>query len=134
MDVVVVLPPWWCRMRSVSFLCLYGKRTSPFWETNDALKNLCKPWLIYSLRILIERLYACVMFIFWKTIFIKLFFKFFCVCLSLKKIEKFEGKFGRKTIFRSCEKFRNIILFADYIKFDSQTFDCCIYLFFNFFS
>jgi hypothetical protein len=31
--------------------------------------------------------------------------------------------FGRKTLFESCEKFRNIILFADYIKFDPQTFD-----------
>jgi len=31
--------------------------------------------------------------------------------------------FGRKTLSRSCEKFRNIILFADYIKFDPQTFD-----------
>jgi len=32
MDVVVVLPPWWhiCRVRSVSFLCLYDKGTSPF--------------------------------------------------------------------------------------------------------
>ena len=25
--------------------------------------------------------------------------------------------FGRKTLFRSCEKIRNVILFADYIKF-----------------
>jgi hypothetical protein len=29
----------------------------------------------------------------------------------------FLGKFGRKTLSESCEKFRNIILFADYIKF-----------------
>jgi hypothetical protein len=34
----------------------------------------------------------------------------------------FPGKFGRKTLSGSCEKFRK--LFADYIKFDSQTFDC----------
>ena len=27
----------------------------------------------------------------------------------------------------SCEKFRNVMLFADYIKFGSQTFDCYIY-------
>jgi hypothetical protein len=31
--------------------------------------------------------------------------------------------FRRKTLFENCEKFRNIILFADYIKFDPQTFD-----------
>jgi hypothetical protein len=39
--------------------------------------------------------------------------------------------FGRKTLSRSCEKFRNIILFADYIKFDPQTFDCYIYFVLN---
>ena len=37
--------------------------------------------------------------------------------------------FGRKTLFESYEKFRNIILYADYIKFDPQTFDCYIYIF-----
>jgi len=41
----------------------------------------------------------------------------------------FPGKFGRKTLFGSCEKFRNVILFADYIKFGSQTFDCYIYIY-----
>jgi len=46
--------------------------------------------------------------------------------------------FGRKTLSRSCEKFKNIILFTNYIKFGLQTFDCYIYiycfeyLFFNF--
>ena len=39
----------------------------------------------------------------------------------------FPGKFGRKIFFESCEKFRNVILFADYIKFGPQTFDCYIY-------
>jgi hypothetical protein len=29
----------------------------------------------------------------------------------------FSRKFGQKTFFESCEKFRNVILFADYIKF-----------------
>jgi len=29
----------------------------------------------------------------------------------------FPGKFGKKTLFGSSEKFRNVILFADYIKF-----------------
>jgi hypothetical protein len=35
----------------------------------------------------------------------------------------FSFYFERKTLSRSCEKFRNIILFTDYIKFDPQTFD-----------
>jgi len=43
----------------------------------------------------------------------------------------FIGKFGRKTLSKSCEKFRNVILFADYIKFDPQTFDCYIYFVLN---
>jgi hypothetical protein len=42
----------------------------------------------------------------------------------LKNLEK-------KTLSGSCEKFRNIILFADYIKFDPQIFDCYIYFVFN---
>jgi hypothetical protein len=87
-------------------------------------------------------------FVFWKLVFEKLFFKFFCVCLPFKKLinrkyfpvnEKYfsvKGKFdliyrkvfsfyfGRKTLSGSCEKFRNVILFVDYIKFDPQTFNC----------
>jgi len=43
----------------------------------------------------------------------------------------FPKKFGRKTLSRSCEKFRNVILFANYIKFDPQTFDCYIYFVLN---
>jgi len=43
----------------------------------------------------------------------------------------FPEKFGRKTLFESYEKFKNIILFADYIKFDPQTFDCYIYFVLN---
>jgi len=35
----------------------------------------------------------------------------------------FSFYFGRKTLSRSYKKFRNIILFADYIKFDPQTID-----------
>jgi len=45
----------------------------------------------------------------------------------------FSFYFRRKTLFRSCEKFRNIILFADYIKFGLQTFDCYIYIYIFFF-
>jgi hypothetical protein len=64
---------------------------------------------------------------------------FFCICLPLEKLingkhfpvkEKFgliskkvfSFYFERKTLSRSCEKIRNTILFADYIKFGS--FDC----------
>jgi len=74
-----------------------------------------------------------------KLVFKKLFFKFLCVCLLLEKLinekhfpvnEKYfpvKGKFslifrkvfsfyfGRKTLSENCEKFKNIILFADYI-------------------
>jgi hypothetical protein len=39
--------------------------------------------------------------------------------------------FWRETLSGSCKKFRNIILFADYIKFDPQTFDCYIYFVWN---
>jgi hypothetical protein len=45
--------------------------------------------------------------------------------LIFRKI--FSFYFGWKILFISCEKFRNIILFADYIKFDPQTFDCYIF-------
>jgi len=42
----------------------------------------------------------------------------------------FSFYFERKTFFKSCEKFRNVMLFADYIKFDTQTFDCYIAMYF----
>jgi hypothetical protein len=41
--------------------------------------------------------------------------------LISKKV--FSFYFGRKTLSKSCEKIRNIILFVDYIKFGHQTFD-----------
>ena len=86
-----------------------------------------------------------------KIIFEKSFFKLFYIYLLLEKLinEKyfpvnrkyfpvkkkfdlvsrkvFSFYFGRKTLSESCEKFKNIILFVDYIKFDPQTFDCYIY-------
>jgi hypothetical protein len=43
----------------------------------------------------------------------------------------FPEKFKRKTLSGSYEKFRNIILFADYIKFGPQTFDCYLYFVLN---
>ena len=74
------------------------------------------------------------------------YFLNFYVCLLLGKLvnEKYfsvKEKFGlvfrkvfsfyfeRKTLFISYEKFRNVILFVDYIKFDPQTFDCYIYIY-----
>ena len=89
-------------------------------------------------------------FVWWKIVFWKLLSTLFCVCLSLEKLvngkhfpvkEKFglvsrkvfSFYFGRKTFSGSCEKFRNVILFANYIKFGPQTFDCYIYLFWIFF-
>jgi hypothetical protein len=49
--------------------------------------------------------------------------------LVFKKV--FSFYFGRKTFYVSCEKIKNAILFADYIKFDPQTFDCYIYFVFQ---
>jgi hypothetical protein len=87
-------------------------------------------------------------FIFWKVVSGKPLSKLFYVCLPLEKLingkhfsvkEKlglvsrkvFSFYFGRKTLSESYEKFRNIILFTDYIKFDPQTFDCYIYFVLN---
>jgi len=88
-------------------------------------------------------------------VFEKSFPKLSCVCLLLGKLlngkhfpvnakhfsikEKFglvsrkvfSFYFGRKTLSGSCEKFRNVILVADYIKFDPQTFDCYTYFVLN---
>ena len=81
-------------------------------------------------------------------IFKKIFFKFFCIYLPLEKLVNgkhfpvkgkfglvsgkcFPGKFERKILSESCESFKNIILFADYIKFDPQTFDCYKYFVLN---
>jgi hypothetical protein len=50
--------------------------------------------------------------------------------------KRFPFNFGLKTLSKSCEKLRNVILFTDYIKFDPQTFDCYIYfvlIFFQFY-
>jgi len=44
-------------------------------------------------------------------------------------VKCFPEQFGWKTLSESYEKFRNVILFADYIKFDPQTFDCYIYIY-----
>jgi len=44
----------------------------------------------------------------------------------------FSFYFRRKTLSGNYEKFRNVILYADYIKFGPQTFDCYIFLFWIF--
>jgi len=89
-------------------------------------------------------------FVWWKMVSRKPFSKLSCVCLSLGKLvnekhflvkEKFDlvskkvfsFYFGWKKLSGSCEKFRNIILFVDYIKFGPQTFDCYIYFVLNIF-
>jgi hypothetical protein len=98
------------------------------------------------------------MFVFQKLIFGKPLSKLFYVYLSLERLvnEKhfpvnikhfpvkgkfslvsrkvFSFYFGRKTLSSSCEKFRNIILFDDYIKFGPliAIYICFEYLFFNF--
>jgi hypothetical protein len=90
-------------------------------------------------------------FVWQKVVSWKLFFKLFYIWLSLEKLfdkkhftvkgkfglvskKVFSFYFGCKTISRSCEKFRNIILFADYNKFGPQTFDFYIFCFEFFFS
>ena len=94
----------------------------------------------------------------WKVVFVKtlrlcLFFKNWFPGNYFPNFSIFDGKhfpvkeifffisrkvfsfyFERKTLSESCEKFRNVILFADYIKFDPQTFDLYIYIYIlNFF-
>ena len=88
------------------------------------------------------------MFISRKVVFRKSFSKLFYICLLLRKLvngkhflvkEKFglvfkkvfSFYFERKTLSGNCEKFRNVILFVDYIKFGPQTFDCYIYFVLN---
>jgi len=86
---------------------------------------------------------------FFKLFFEKLFFKFFFICLPLEKLinekhfavkEKFglvfrkvfSFYFGRKTLLGSREKFRNIILFTDYIKFGPHFYNCYLLFPYNF--
>jgi hypothetical protein len=94
----------------------------------------------YQLIIFHKNFLFQVMFVSRNLLFGKLLFKLSCVCLPLEKLvnrkhfpvkgkfglvsrKVFSLNFGRKTLSKSCEKFKNIILFADYIKFGPQTFD-----------
>ena len=120
---------------SVWLVCLACRETSEHRETD----------LHLYVYILIEYLTLCLFF--GKSLF-KFFYKFLCVCLTIEnwsmkntfKLKKnlawfpekcFPVIFERKTLSGSCEKFRNIILFADYIKFGPPTFDCYIYFVLN---
>jgi hypothetical protein len=58
---------------------------------------------------------------------------FYTEKFSLVFRKVFSFYFERKTLSESCEKFRNVILFANYIKFDPQTFDYYIYFVLNIF-
>jgi hypothetical protein len=102
---------------------------------------------------ILESVFQLGVFVSRKVIFGKPLSKLSCVCLLLEKLvnrkyfpvngkyfsvkEKFSFVsrkvfsfyFLRKTLSGSCEKFRNAILFADYIKFGPQTFDCYIYIY-----
>jgi len=104
---------------------------------------------------ILKIIFRSVLFFLKKMVFEKLFFKFYCISLLLEKLvnrkyfpvnekyfsvkEKFDlvfrkiffFYFERKTLSGNYEKFRNVILFADYIKFGSQTFDCYIYFVLN---
>jgi hypothetical protein len=112
----------------------------------DNIDHLGYPCLFIHLGF--ARILSCVCFR--KTGFWETTFQLFCVCLPLEKLvngkhfpvkEKFglvsrkvfSFYFGRKTLSGSCENFRNVILFADYIKFGPQTFDCYIYFVLNIF-
>jgi hypothetical protein len=110
----------------------------------------CLPWLV---SIDFKWIFIKGMFVSWKVIFEKLFFKFSCICLLLEKLvnrkhflvnkkhfpvkekfglvfrKMFSFYFGRKTLSGSCEKFRNVILFVNYIKSGPQIFDCYIYIY-----
>ena len=77
--------------------------------------------------------------------------KLSCVCLPLEKLinkknfpikenfglisrKMFSFYFRQKTLSKSCEKIKNIILFIDYVKFSHQTLNCyifCLNLFFS---
>jgi hypothetical protein len=59
------------------------------------------------------------------------FFMFICYYKSM--LIKNNYKFEWKIFLKSCEKFKNIILFTDYIKFDFQIFDYYVYFVLNIF-
>ena len=102
-----------------------------------------KIWLVFQ-----ESVFPLAAFVFRKVVSRKSLSKLSCVCLSLWKFVNgkhfpVKGKFGlnfRKVFswkiwgentFRKLWKNLEMSLFADYIKFDPQTFDCYIYFVLN---
>jgi hypothetical protein len=129
---------------NIGTLCrlLFTESSNPlFFAPSPNLSILLK---CYLSLILITK----VAFVSRNVVFRKSLFKLSCVYLSLEKLingkhfsvkEKlglvfrkvFSFYFGRKTLSESCEKFKNVILFAAYIKFGPQTFDFYIYFILN---
>jgi hypothetical protein len=58
--------------------------------------------------------------------------KYFIIKVKFNLIFIIFFYFGRNTLSRSCKKFKNIMLFVDYIKFNPQYFDWCIFCFESF--
>jgi hypothetical protein len=128
-------------------MCLFAirkvgqrKTLSGQWKT---LSNQRKIWLGFQ-----ESVSLLAVFVFRKVVSGKQLFKLSYICLSLEKLVNgkhfsVKGKFGlvsRKVFswkiwaentFRKIMKNLEMSLFADYIKFDPQTFDCYIYFVLN---
>ena len=118
---------------------------------NQLLYDMCQQYLALYLFCLMERALKLILklCLFFEIYFLRNYFLNFFIFVYHQKIwsmkntfqlkknlalftgKCFPQKFGRKTLFKSCEKFRNVILFADYIKFGPQTFDCYIYFVLN---
>jgi hypothetical protein len=87
--------------------------------------------------------------LFYENSFLKIIFQTFIYLFIIKKLVNKKYFLEKKTwlsfqesvfllflvknTFRSCEKFINILLFVDYIKFGPQSFDCYIFCFESFF-
>ena len=111
-------------------------------QTNESLES-CFPETTFQ-----KTNSAKAMFVSWNSLSGKPLSKLSYICLTLGKLvngkhfsvkEKF-GLVSRKVFswkiwaentFRKLWKFKNVILFADYIKFGPQTFDCYIYFVLN---
>jgi hypothetical protein len=58
--------------------------------------------------------------------------KYFIIKVKFNLIFRIFFYFERNTLSRSCKKIKNIMLFVDYIKFNPQYFDWCIFCFESF--
>ena len=120
-----------------------------FWKNNSFMEKRyekCDLWEIV-LETVVYFILRQNLFILWKVVlWLKIIFKIFLCLFIIRKINQrktlsnkkifdlifrkvFSFDFERKTLFRNYKKIRNVILFADYIKFDPQTFDCYILYF-----